>query len=180
MKFLKEDTIEVAKSLLGCYLVNGKTVGKIVETEAYLSNDPASHSSRGKTKRNEKMFGKPGTAYIYLIYGMYNCFNIVTKPEGIGEAVLIRALEPVSGIDLMKKRRNKEKIKDLCSGPGKLVNALGISKEHNGSDLSKGGLKITNKKSSYKIITTTRIGITKGSDLKYRFYIKDNEFVSRK
>lgn len=183
MKFYNQSTIKVAKSLLGCNLIHetkeGKTIGKIVETEAYLENDEASHSSRGKTKRNEKMFGKPGTAYIYLIYGMYKCFNVVTRKEGIGEAVLIRSLEPVKGIELMKKRRKTSEIKNLCSGPGKLVQALGISREQNGSDITKGKLKIIPKKSNHKIVGTTRIGISRGADLDYRFYIKGNKFVSR-
>jgi len=182
---INKKTIEVAKSLLGKHIVHktkeGTSIGKIVETEAYLSDDPASHSSRGKTKRNEKMFGPPGKAYVYIIYGMYNCFNVVTQPEGKGEAVLIRALEPISGIELMKKRRKTDKIKNLCSGPGKLTTALGITKDHNGADLIKSSLKIISPKNKEKfdIILTSRIGITKGADLKLRFYIKDSEFVSR-
>jgi DNA-3-methyladenine glycosylase len=182
---LEKNTVKAAKELLGRYLVHktpsGTTMGKIVETEAYLSNDPASHSSRGKTKRNEKMFGKPGTAYIYLIYGIYKCFNVVTKSEGIGEAVLVRALEPISGIELMKKRRKKNKLKDLCSGPAKLVSAMGITKAHNGSNLFKGNLKLISKSGKkQKIVKTTRVGITKAAHLPLRFYIKGNEFVSRK
>ena len=178
--FYNQNTIKVAESLLGKYLVNNNVVGKIVETEAYLSDDPASHSSKGKTKRNEKMFGPPGSAYIYLIYGVHSCFNVVTRPEGIGEAVLIRALEPISGINLMKKRRKTNKIKNLCSGPGKLTSSMGISKEHNGASLMEGNLRIVDKKSKHEIISTKRIGITKGADLNYRFYIRGNEFVSRR
>ena len=183
--FYNRNTVKVAKELLGKYLIHktkdGTTIGKIVETEAYLSNDPGSHSSIGKTKRNEKMFGKPGKAYIYLIYGMYNCFNVVTKPKGIGEAVLIRALEPVSGINLMKKRRNTNNIKNLCTGPAKLAIAMALNSDLNGADLTKPPLKIMQKENSpLKITKTTRIGITKGSELALRFYIKDNQFISRK
>ena len=183
--FFKKDTLEIAKALLGCYLVNetkqGKTIGKIVETEAYLADDPASHSFNGKTKRNEAMFGPSGKAYVYFTYGMYNCFNIVTKEKGIGEAVLIRALEPLSGIELMKERRKTENLKNLCSGPAKLVQAMGISKEHNGVDLLNGKLQICKGKSIIKgsIIKTKRIGISKGVNLPYRFYIKDSSFVSK-
>ncbi len=179
-RFCERDTIKVAKELLGCYLVNGECVGKIVETEAYLENDEGSHSFKGKTKRNEKMFGEAGRAYVYLIYGMYNCFNVVTNKEGIGEAVLIRALEPVKGIEEMKKRRGKEKVSELCSGPGKLVQAMGISLDDNGKDLSKGKLRIVKGKNKEEIVSAKRIGIVKGTELPYRFYIKGNEFVSRR
>ena len=105
--FFEKPTVKVAEDLLGCYLINGNCAGKIVETEAYLEDDPGSHSFKGKTNRNEKMFGEAGKAYIYFTYGMYYCFNVVTNKEGKGEAVLIRALEPVSEIELMKKRRRK-------------------------------------------------------------------------
>ncbi|MEM4271737.1 MAG: DNA-3-methyladenine glycosylase [Candidatus Pacearchaeota archaeon] len=185
-RFFKRSTIEIAKALLGCYLVNetseGMVIGKIVETEAYLSNDPASHSSRGMTRRNETMFGAPGKAYVYFTYGMYHCFNVVTAPEGIGEAVLIRALEPIEGVDIMKKRRKKERIKELCSGPAKLAIAMGIDKKHNGISLIDGKLKILEgKKANEKeIIKTTRIGISEGKNLPYRFYLKNSDFVSKK
>ena len=183
-----KSTLDIAKALLGKYLAHetkeGTTIGKIVETEAYLSNDPASHSSKGKTKRNEAMFGPPGKAYVYFTYGMYNCFNVVTAKQGIGEAVLIRALEPIEGISLMKRRRKKENLRDLCNGPAKLVMAMGISKAHNNNDLIEGKLKLLqtnmiNKINKKDIIQTSRIGISKGRDLKYRFYIKDNSFVSK-
>ena len=184
--FFNRNTIQVAKEILGCYLINktreGTTIGKIVETEAYLANDPASHSFNGKTKRNEKMFAPPGKAYIYFTYGMHHCFNVVTRPKGIGEAVLIRALEPISGIELMKKRRKTGDIHNFCNGPAKLVQALGIKKEMNGIDLTKGVLKIISGEdiSEKDIVKTKRIGISKASNLKLRFYIKDNKFVSRR
>jgi len=156
----------------------GKSIGRIVETEAYLEDDPASHSFRGKTKRNEVMFGSPGRAYIYFTYGMHHCFNVVTNIEGVGEAVLIRALEPISGIELMKKRRGIEDVKNLCNGPAKLFVAMGISKEMNGLNLESGKLRIEQSNDRFDIISSNRIGISQGSDLKYRFFIKGNEFVS--
>jgi DNA-3-methyladenine glycosylase len=181
--FYERNTVEVAKDLLGCYIVHyteyGIVAGMIVETEAYLQNDPACHASRGMTTRNRVMFGPPGHAYVYFIYGMYYCFNAVTNSCGIGEAVLIRALEPVCGISFMQKQRNKQKLIDLCSGPAKLVQAMGISKAHNGTDLTLPPLCIYPKHHSVNIVTTTRIGIKKGAELPLRFYIKDNKFVSK-
>lgn len=186
--FYHQDTITVAKKLLGKLLVHksreGTTIGKIVETEAYLHHgDEASHSSRGKTNRNKQMFGPAGTAYIYLIYGMYCCLNVVTNKKGIGEAVLIRALEPIEGIELMQKRREIRDLHNLCNGPGKLVIAMGITPDMNGQNLSKkplyileGGEKIRQN----KIISASRIGISKGLHLPLRFYIKGSSFVSKK
>lgn len=183
MTVYSKKTIQVAKRLLGAYLIHdspdGRTVGRIVETEAYLSNDPASHSFKGMNRKNAQMFGPPGRAYVYLSYGMYYCFNVVTQKKGVGEGVLIRSLEPVEGLGLMKKRRKTDDVKNLCSGPGKLVIAVGIRKEHNGCDLSKGCLRLKLTSSRPKIVTTTRIGIKEGAKLPYRFYIKDNLFVSR-
>lgn len=183
--FYNRDTVKVAKELLGCLLVHrspeGLTVGRIVETEAYLQGDPACHASKGMTKRNQPMFGPAGHAYIYLIYGMHYCFNVVTQKEGIGEAVLIRALEPVEGIGLMKVRRGKKKITELCSGPAKLVQAMGIKKEYNGMPLT-GELLFLSLANEVKteIITTTRIGIKEGAELPLRFYISGSKYISRK
>src|SRR5687767_2045780 len=139
--FYEQETITVAKQLLGKVLVHksfgGVTAGKIVETEAYLEqDDPANHAARGQTVRNAAMFGPPGYSYIYLIYGMYSCFNVVTGAEGVGEAVLIRALEPLEGIDVMQQRRSIQDVHKLCNGPGKLVIAMGITKELYGHDLT--------------------------------------------
>ncbi|MBS3089760.1 DNA-3-methyladenine glycosylase [Candidatus Pacearchaeota archaeon] len=186
-KFYLQPTIEVAKQLLGCILVHeteeGLMAGKIVETEAYLQDDPACHAYRGQTKRNETMFGLPGRAYIYFTYGMYHCFNVVTQPKGVGEAVLIRALEPLRGIDIMKINRKIEDIKNLCSGPAKLVIAMGIDKNYNGISLASGNLTIHKREiklSEDKIFATTRIGISRGQEMPLRFYIKNNEFISSK
>lgn len=183
--FFNKSTLETARDLLGCYLVSkskdGEIIGKIAETEAYLKDDPAAHSFAGKTKRNEVMFGPSGRAYVYFTYGMHYCFNVVTEKEGKGEAVLIRALEPIEGLELMKKRRKTADKRNLCSGPAKLTQALGITKEHNGIDLMGGELQLClgEKINRENIIQTTRIGISKGENLPYRFFIKDNPFVSR-
>lgn len=174
----------VAKELLGCFLVTnlpeGITVGKIVETEAYLSaGDLSSHSYKGRTPRNAVMFDSPGRAYVYFTYGMYYCFNTVTGPKGKGEGVLIRSLEPLEGIELMKKRRGVEDIENLCSGPAKLTQAMGIDIKLNGAELTRGPIIIQESDQKVEIITSTRIGITKSIDLPLRFFIKDNPFVSR-
>lgn len=189
LDFFLEDTITIAKKLLGVTLTHkskgGVTAGLIVETEAYLSsNDPACHASKGKNKKNEAMFGPPGTAYVYLIYGNHYCFNVVTSYKGTGEAVLIRALEPTIGVYLMKKRRSpKNKIGELTNGPGKLCQAMGITKENNKVDLLNSPLYIVGgedyKKNEHLIASSTRIGISKGKDKPWRFYIKNNKFISR-
>ena len=141
-KFFQQSTLDLAKTLIGKILVNeteaGIIAGRIIETEAYLKDDPASHSFNGLTKRNSPMFNHSGTAYIYFTYGMYNCFNVVSNKKGVGEAVLIRALQPLKGINLMKKNRNKDKLNDLCSGPAKLVIALGITKNMNNESTDPG------------------------------------------
>ncbi|MCC7566036.1 MAG: DNA-3-methyladenine glycosylase [Methanomicrobiaceae archaeon] len=187
--FYRRDTVTVAKDLLGCFLVHaedGRTaIGRIVEDEAYVRDDPAAHSFRGKTKRNSAMFGPAGHAYIYRIYGLHTCVNVVTGPEGMGEAVLIRALEPVFGIDLMQERRGTADPASLCSGPGKLAQALGITMDLNNTSLVDGPLQVWSQDSlpGYRpgeIVQTTRIGITKAADLPLRFYLKGNGFVSRR
>jgi DNA-3-methyladenine glycosylase len=188
MKNLLElDTLSVAKNLLGHTLVHeseeGITAGIIVETEGYLQGDPACHAYRKKSVRNAPMFGEAGTVYVYQIYGMHFCVNISTNKKDVGEAVLIRALEPTIGIELMQERRQTNILKNLCSGPGKLVQALGIHKQMNDWHILESDLKIIPPKvqiTDNEIITTTRIGITQGADLPYRFYVKDNKFVSKK
>lgn len=192
MNIFSLDTLSIAKNLLGYTFIHesdeGKTAGIIVETEAYLQDDPACHAYRKKSVRNAPMFGRAGTIYVYQIYGMHFCVNISTNQEDVGEAVLIRALEPTEGLNLMEERRLKHskltqmKPKDLCSGPGKLVQAMGINKNMNDWHILDSGLKIIPPKieiADSDIITTTRIGITQGADLPYRFYIKGNKFVSK-
>jgi DNA-3-methyladenine glycosylase len=178
--FFNQPTVDLAKALLGKILVFGDLRGIIVETEAYLyRDDPGCHASCGQTSRNASMFGPAGHAYVYLIYGMYHCLNIVSGKKGEGEAVLIRALEPVQGIPVMQKRRKTKKIENLCNGPGKLTQAFGITRKHNNLSLLEGDLRIYNSRSKPVICTSVRIGLSAGKELELRFYIKENRFVSR-
>lgn len=184
--FYCRDTARVARELLGKVLVHhssgGITAGIIVETEAYMQGDPACHAYRGMTPRNRAMFGPPGRAYIYFTYGMHYCFNVVTAAPGVGEAVLIRALQPLAGIDLMRARRGRDNIRELCSGPARLVRAMGIDSGMYGHDLTKRPLLLTKGSDipEERTVVTTRIGITTGAGLPLRFYIKDSIYVSRK
>jgi DNA-3-methyladenine glycosylase len=179
--FYSRETEEVAKELLGKILVHKNCKGKIVETEAYFGDkDPASHAYRKKTKRNFLMFETPGKAYVYFCYGNHWLFNIVAKKDENPGAVLIRALEPIEGIELMKKRRKISNIFNLTNGPGKLTQALGIGKEQNGLDLAGDVLFLESSNEKFETVKAERIGISKGKFKFLRFYIKDNEFVSRK
>lgn len=185
-EFYARDTESVAKQLLGQRLVreiNGvRLVGKIVETEAYIGeNDPASHAFRGKTSRTALMFGPPGFAYIYFIYGMYYCLNVVTETAGFPAAVLIRAVEPLAGIEEMKKNRQKADIRSLTNGPGKLCQAFAIDKKLNGWDLSKPPLWIAHAPAvpADAVVATTRVGIRQGREFPWRFYISCHPFVSK-
>ncbi len=191
-EFYAQETSLVAQQLLGCFLVHLQgeetTLGRIVETEAYLWNDPASHAFIGKTQRNSVMFGPVGHAYVYLIYGMHYCVNATTGLEGKGEAVLIRALEPLQGIPVMQKRRQVEKLSLLCNGPGKLTQALALSMSLNEVPLFNGPLQIWSADSlpdvplpeTSAIVQTTRIGIRKARELPLRFYLKGSGYVSQK
>lgn len=181
----KHDTLALSKLLLGCTLVHecpeGRTAGIIVETEGYLQGDPACHAYRKKSDRNAPMFESAGTCYVYLIYGMHYCVNISSGAKDIGEAVLIRALEPTEGIELMQKRRKTYDIKNLCNGPAKLVQAMGITHDFNFLTLDSDEFHcLESPNTDFSIVTTTRIGITQGADLPYRFYLEGNKFVSRK
>lgn len=177
-EFYDRDTIAVAKELLGKYIVHIsggiKHVGKIVETEAYLGpHDLAAHSARGRTKRNEVMFGPPGHAYVYMIYGMYFCMNVVTEPEGHASAVLLRALEPIRGV------------KEKTSGPGLLCRAMQIDRRLNGHDLLSDNFFIVEPETTEKftIVKRPRIGVDYAgpwAKRHLRFYIKDNPFVSKR
>ena len=185
-EFYNRPTLKVAKELLGKYLVvnmKGKKLsGKIVETEAYRGlYDPASHAYGGMTPRNRIMFGEPGHAYVYFTYGMYYCLNVITERKGVPAAVLIRALEPIEGIEIMRRRRKKEKPEDLTSGPGKLCQAMGINKTLNGADLIGQTIYVEDRgEKAGKIVSTNRIGIDEGKEKKWRFYLKDNRYISRK
>jgi DNA-3-methyladenine glycosylase len=174
----------VARDLLGKVLRHGDTAGIIVETEAYLGyDDLAAHSSRGVTDRTRVIFGPPGHAYVYLIYGMYECLNLVAEPAGRPGCVLIRALEPVAGIDIMRHRRPAaRRDEQLASGPGKLTLALGITRAHSGTDVTRGPITVhmPAEPRAVKVVTTPRIGITQCADWPLRFYVAGNTFVSRK
>lgn len=185
--FFARPTTEVARELLGKIIVhklNGHTLaGRIVEAEAYLgAGDQAAHAARGLTNRTKVLFGPPGHAYVYFIYGMYECLNLVCEPDGIAGCVLIRALEPVAGIEEMQRRRPAvRRLRELMSGPCKLTLAMGITRQHYGRDVTRGDLQVREfaEASLPEVVTTTRIGISVSQELPLRFYIKDNEFVSR-
>jgi len=186
--FYEQKTIDVAKQLLGKYLVRkhpeGDAVGRIVETEAYVGpQDLACHASKGRTARTEVMFGAAGHAYVYFIYGFYNMLNLVTEEKDHPAAVLIRAVEPVAGIDLMKRRREMDKLRDLASGPGKLCQAFAIDRSLNGADLCDGVLYVEDRGDpAPKFNATPRIGVDyagKWKDKPLRFLIRGSEFVSK-
>ncbi len=190
--FYLQPTEQVARGLLGCLLVHrtgrGPLIGRVVETEAYLcADDPGCHAARGRTERNDPMFGPPGTIYVYRIYGMHLCMNLVTAPEGVPEAVLLRAAEPLAGIEAMRRRRGREALKDLCSGPAKLVEAFGVSLEHNRGDITRanpatGGLFVAPApEPPAEIVVTTRIGLAEGygDDLMLRYLVAECPWVSR-
>ncbi|MNX65120.1 3-methyladenine DNA glycosylase [compost metagenome] len=176
--------LDLAPRLLGGLIVRqdaeGPRVGRIVETEAYLPDDPASHSFKGLTPRCRSMFGRAGLAYVYRIYGIHHCFNVVTGPEGRGEAVLIRALEPLEGLPLMEAARGTAKA--LTNGPGRLCQALGIDRELDGEDLlvSDRLFIMGGDAPRERIVASPRIGITQAADLPWRFFLEGNPHVSRR
>jgi DNA-3-methyladenine glycosylase len=168
------DATEVAPDLLNKLLVHGPCVGRIAEVEAYREDDPASHSFRGPTMRNASMFGRPGLLYVYLIYGMHHCANVVTGPVGSGQAVLIRAVLPVAGVNLMRERRDGRP--DLADGPAKLCRAFGLDRSHDGVDLCAGsGLAIVDDGSPPPDapVVGGRIGITRGTTLPWRWRLPE-------
>lgn len=173
----------VARELIGCVLVKDGCAGRIVETEAYLGErDGASHAYRGLTPRTAVMFGPPAFIYVYFIYGMYHCMNLVTGKDGVAEAVLLRALEPLSGIDQMRKRRPKAKRwEDLASGPGKLTLAMGIGPEYNGSPLEQGAVEVRRPLGGIQaeVGVSPRVGVKACADWPLRFFERENPCVSR-
>jgi DNA-3-methyladenine glycosylase len=181
--FYARPAMEVARDCLGKILVHGRTAGRIVETEAYLGvNDRAAHAWRGITNRTRILFGPPGHAYVYFIYGMYECLNFVAEEEGKAGCVLIRALEPLAGIPIMQRRRpTAHRLEALASGPGKLTLALAITRKQNGADLTRGPLlvRVLRDEPAFEIKVTPRVGITHCVDWPLRFLIKGNHFVSR-
>jgi DNA-3-methyladenine glycosylase len=180
-EFFDRSVHEVARELIGYELAVGETAGVIVETEAYEAADPACHAYVGRTARNEVLFGPPGHAYVYLSYGIHSLLNFVTEPEGSASAVLIRALEPTKGLDLMRERRGRDEPEQLCSGPGKLSEALGVDLSLNGADLFESPFALSQRDSGWAqgITSSPRIGITKAADLPWRYCVKGSRFVSR-
>jgi DNA-3-methyladenine glycosylase len=181
--FYERPVLEVARDLIGCVVGHGATSGVIVEAEAYHESEPAAHSYGGVTARAAKLFGPPGTAYVYRSYGVHACLNTVCEGEGVGAAVLIRALEPLAGIEVMRERRGPVRDEDLCSGPGKLTQALGIGLELNGTSLlGEGPISLDPPpvdRPAPTVLTGRRIGITKAADLPWRFATADSKYVSR-
>jgi DNA-3-methyladenine glycosylase len=173
---------EVARDLIGCVLRHGDCAGRIVEAESYHQSEPASHAYAGLTPRNRTLFGAPGLAYVYRSYGIHACLNAVAEEDGVGAAVLIRALEPVEGLELMRARRGLERPEDLCSGPGKLTQAMGIWLDLDGTSLLDGPITVEPRRPAARepqVVVGGRIGITKAADLPWRFCDATSRHVSR-
>lgn len=178
--FFSRDPRKVAKDLLGCKIVKNGVEAEIVETEAYLGKeDPASHAFNGETDRNRPMFQEPGKAYVYVSYGIHDMFNVVAHEKDEVGAVLIRAAKPVKGLEEMKENRGLEDEIELCDGPGKLCEALGIDKTDNKANLLSGDFRIEEGKEVENVGRGSRIGISQGLEFDYRFYIKDSDYLSR-
>jgi DNA-3-methyladenine glycosylase len=180
--FYARPVAEVAADLIGCVLRHGETAGRIVEAEAYHESEPACHAHAGLRERTRVLFGRPGLAYVYRSYGIHACLNAVSEQEGVGTAVLIRALEPIDGLDLMRARRGVDRPESLCSGPGKLTQALGIWLDLNGTSLQDGPIRIEESPAGappVELAVGTRIGITLAVDLPWRFCDAASLHVSR-
>ncbi|MFI4993984.1 MAG: DNA-3-methyladenine glycosylase [Solirubrobacterales bacterium] len=181
-EFYHRPVVEVARELIGCTVEHAGTAGVIVETEAYHESEPACHAYIGLTSRTSTLFGPPGRAYVYRSYGIHALLNAVCEGEGAGAAVLIRALEPVEGIEEMRGRRRVGDDRELCSGPGKLTQALGVELVQNGSDLQSGPVRIRARAPVWRdpaVVVGRRIGISKAADLRWRFCVAGNVHVSR-
>ena len=180
--FYARPVLEVAHALIGCVVSHGDTAGVIVETEAYHQSEPACHAFVGLTRRTRPLFGSPGRAYVYRSYGIHSLLNAVCEPAGVGAAVLIRALEPLHGLETMSARRGTDDPDQLCSGPGKLAQALGITLEHDDTDLASGPVRICGAEprwASVPRVAGSRIGITKAVDLPWRVCALGSRSVSR-
>jgi len=180
--FYNRPVLEVAPELIGCVVTHGETSGAIVEAEAYHESEPASHGFIGLRPRTEVLFGPPGRAYVYRSYGVHALLNAVCEPDGVGAGVLIRALQPLTGVGLMRRRRGLQRERDLCSGPGKLTQALGIELDDNGVDLLRGPIVISSRPPAWRdieVVADRRIGITRAVELPWRFTAAGSRFVSR-
>lgn len=180
--FYDRPVLDVARDLVGCVVSHGDAAGVIVETEAYHDSEPACHAYAGLTPRTRPLFGPPGRAYVYRSYGIHALLNAVCETEGVGAAVLIRALEPLHGIEPMRARRGLRRLEDLCSGPGKLTQALDIELECNDTDLLTGAVRIAPRPpawSQVELTASTRIGITKAVELPWRFCARGSRSVSK-
>jgi len=170
---------EVARDLVGCVVAHGGASGVIVETEAYHQSEPACHAHIGLTRRTRPLFSEPGTAYVYRSYGIHALLNAVCEPAGVGAAVLIRALEPRDGLELMRSRRGRARAEDLCSGPGKLTQALGVELAANATSLVNGPIAVLARETAPALATGPRVGITKAAELPWRFCARGSRHVSR-
>jgi DNA-3-methyladenine glycosylase len=179
-KFFARSVHMVAPELIGVTLLVNGVGGRIVEVEAYHHTDPAAHSYGGRTERNAVMFGAPGYAYVYRSYGIHWCLNFVCEEEGSASAVLIRAIEPTAGLATMRRRRGLRDEHQLCSGPGKLGEALGITRRHNGLALDKPPFELFARAGNVEIVSGLRIGITKAAEKPWRYGLKDSPFLSRR
>jgi DNA-3-methyladenine glycosylase len=181
-RFYDRPVLDVARDLVGCTLAHGDTAGVIVETEAYHQSEPACHAHVGVTGRTSVLFGAPGTAYVYRSYGIHALVNVVCEPPGVGAAVLIRALEPIAGLETMRARRGLHDVEQLCSGPGKLTEALAIGLELNAGDVVAGPMLLGPRPPGWEdvgIVAGARIGITKAAALEWRFCATGSRSVSR-
>jgi DNA-3-methyladenine glycosylase len=180
--FYARSVHDVARDLVGCVVRHGETAGRIAETESYHMEEPACHAYAGVTTRTRTLYGAPGNAYVYFSYGIHSLLNAVAEEDGIGAAVLIRALEPVDGIAVMRERRGVARDEELCNGPGKLTQALGIGLSLNGTSLEDGPIEVLRREPGAReprIVMGERIGISKAADLPWRFCDADSRHVSR-
>ena len=177
--FFDRSVHDVAPELIGATLLVDGIGGMIVEVEAYHHTDPAAHSYVGRTERNAVMFGRPGYAYVYRSYGMHWCLNFVCEEEGSASAVLVRALEPTQGLTAMRRRRGLHEERALCSGPGKLCEALGVTHKHNGLPLDRAPFELRARGKIAGIVTGVRIGITKAADKPWRYGLEGSKFLSK-
>jgi len=177
--FFARSVHDVAADLIGVTLLVDGIGGRIVEAEAYDHEDPASHGYRGRTERNASMFGPPGHAYVYRSYGIHWCLNLVCEEEGVANAVLIRALEPTYGLDEMRRRRGVDDPRLLCSGPGKLCQALGVTREHDGLPLDRPPFELRPREGHVEVVAGPRIGITRAAELPWRYAETGSRYLSR-